>query len=380
MNQHELKDSLSADERNAVRWEVRNLLERSDAFARLEPAQKQCLAQDLVRVVSYMADPAAGHPELRTLGERVRRTPDELGASATALASKATPRRRSGDERPPRRQTTGEGFVGGAAREGTEQFTRLVNEVDFPAFVSGLVEGVFTSIVNSSIRQMEAYQKLLEAVVTSVKDFADANISEESARDDLTRKYPKALRREGTGSQSRLRLNPDLDEAQLPNFKADLGLDFEPDFDDEEVEKQVVEAGRLKMARLKQQQLATMVLMGINRIIVTDGKINAKVTFDFKSEDTAKDQRTASSERDIDSEAKFSSSSGGGWGSSGDSRSNVKTTVSSSFNAQSNQESESKLEMKAKLSGEVTINFRSETFPLDRINPADMSLVQERAG
>lgn len=36
----------------------------------------------------------------------------------------------------------------------------------------------------------------------------------------------------------------------------------------------------------RHQQLATMVLMGINRIVVTDGKIEGKVLFDLKSRDS----------------------------------------------------------------------------------------------
>ena len=43
------------------------------------------------------------------------------------------------------------------------------------------------------------------------------------------------------------------------------------------------------MARSRQQMLASMVMLGINRIVVTDGLINAKVVFDMR----ATDQRAA---------------------------------------------------------------------------------------
>jgi hypothetical protein len=48
----------------------------------------------------------------------------------------------------------------------------LVDDVDFPAFVAGLVKGVFGAIVDSSIRQMEAYGELLKGVAKSVDEFA----------------------------------------------------------------------------------------------------------------------------------------------------------------------------------------------------------------
>jgi hypothetical protein len=48
------------------------------------------------------------------------------------------------------------------------------------------------------------------------------------------------------------------------------------------------------MAKAPQKTLASMVMLGINRIVVTDGRINAKVVFDMRAEDKAKRQYTAS--------------------------------------------------------------------------------------
>src|SRR6185369_3300835 len=99
-----------------------------------------------------------------------------------------------------------------------------------------------------------------------------------------------------------------------------------PDVSDEEGEKQLVQAARLQMAKQRQQQLSTMVLMGINRIVVTDGLINAKVMIDIKTKDT-----TASSFDNTHAEA-AQSSSGGGWFSGDSSQSSSSThdvTVSS---------------------------------------------------
>lgn len=43
---------------------------------------------------------------------------------------------------------------------------------DFPTFVADLVQGVFQSIVGSSIQQMEAFGDLVKSVAESLNDFA----------------------------------------------------------------------------------------------------------------------------------------------------------------------------------------------------------------
>lgn len=48
----------------------------------------------------------------------------------------------------------------------------LVEAVDFPAFVSDLIHGVFKAIIDASIKQMEAYAGLLTSVATAVDEFA----------------------------------------------------------------------------------------------------------------------------------------------------------------------------------------------------------------
>ena len=45
----------------------------------------------------------------------------------------------------------------------------MVNEIDFPGFVSQLVHGTFDAIVDASIRQMESYSSLVSAVAKTVE-------------------------------------------------------------------------------------------------------------------------------------------------------------------------------------------------------------------
>ncbi len=66
--------------------------------------------------------------------------------------------------------------------------TDTVERVDFPEFVSGLIEGVFQANVETSIQQMEEYAELVGSVSQSVDEFSEANISEDPDREYLIKK------------------------------------------------------------------------------------------------------------------------------------------------------------------------------------------------
>lgn len=55
----------------------------------------------------------------------------------------------------------------------TEAAGGLISQVDFPHFVAGLIEGTFHAVVDSSVRQMEAYAELVASVARSVDQFVD---------------------------------------------------------------------------------------------------------------------------------------------------------------------------------------------------------------
>ena len=72
----------------------------------------------------------------------------------------------------------------------------------------------------------------------------------------------------------------------MPDFFADLGLAAPVDsLDEDTIEQQLVPAARKKLAMDRQQVLLSMVLMGINRLIVTDGSIKATVVFQLDTTD-----------------------------------------------------------------------------------------------
>jgi len=162
---------------------------------------------------------------------------------------------------------------------------------------------------------------------------------------------------------ARLGPGPRVDQVNVGSAFGVSGVDF----GDEESERTLVNAAKLQMARQQQQQLSVMVLMGINRIVVTDGHINAKVVFDMRASDEAK--RHAKAEMLDKQSDSASASSSTGWatnlvgGYSAGASHDHQTTVSSAVD----DTSESKAAAKAQLSGDVRIAFKSETFPLERM-------------
>src|SRR6185436_12672370 len=230
----------------------------------------------------------------------------------------------------------------------------------------------------TTIKQMEAFAKMLESVAKSADQFAKETISDQTVREYLQNSYPRALEI-GAGDEggAQLRLRDGLEDQDVPDFQKDLGLSEEVSLDDKESEAKIILGAQLKMARQRQQHLATMMLMGINRIIVTEGEIKASVMFDTKSKDKVARQSQASTSDTHTDVA--SSSSGGGWFDDSSS-SDVETRVSTAYSEQKEQ-STSELEARAKLTGSVTVKFRSETFPLERFASSEqLGFVNEKGG
>jgi hypothetical protein len=166
----------------------------------------------------------------------------------------------------------------------------------------------------------------------------------------------------------RLKVRDDLEEGDTPNFQADLGMREAMTPDDPESEAKIVLAAQLKMARQRQQQLSTMVLMGINRIVVTEGEIKASVMFDVRSKDRVQRDRFASTS-DTHTKNRLHEAGGGWFDDSYDQETEMR--VSSAYSEEKEQ-SVSEIEAKAKLSGSVTVKFKSETFPLERFASSEL--------
>ncbi len=383
----------------AARPEVFQLLMRTPAFLGLPEADRRRIAGDTVRVLSYMTDPNGVQAEI---AER-EASGDLPRSGALAVVPAAEPVSRAMAENAvdaTKRQLSqspgfaGKDFKAGAVEQGVEQFGAMVQKVDFPKFVGGLIKNVFQAIVESSIEQMRAYGDLIANVAKTTDQFMRDNIGEAAGRDYLADAYPDALGI-GIGNTAddfaegdeagqpppRLEAKGDDPEVRLAEISREMNVNPPvTDLSDANAELRLVTAARLQMAKSRQQLLSSMVMLGINRIVITDGSINAKVIFDMRGSDTAKRAYTASMhDREAQKYKQSVKASYGSW--------YTPVSVDTAFEGQQehvatvgsalDETSESKAEVKAKLSGEVRVNFKSDYLPLDKMaTPEMMSVIQ----
>lgn len=262
-----------------IRERVHDCLLRNPAYRSLDPRRKTQIAHDTVNALRYIfcGEDGTANPQSVVLGGN--------GAAFTpAQVLAGVP-----------------GGFGESARASGAAFTDLVTNVDFPAFVTSLIDGVFNSIVTTSIKQMEAYAEIVRNVSKSVDQYMKDNVTESNARDYLADRYPDFLEVDIAGEKSTLKPKQGHDDRVLPDFFADLGLTAAlQSLDEDNVEQTLVPAARRRIAMDRQQTLTTLVMMGVNRLVVTNGTEEASCLFELDTTDVRKrhGNRTADWERE----------------------------------------------------------------------------------
>jgi hypothetical protein len=410
---------VSRETHEATRKSVRALLDKSSAFHEMDPKDREALAMGLVKISSYLLEPD---------GRQLR--PDQMSPQVRALAGPLPPGiyppvpGSPSDSEP--LEAAKQPEFGTALRTGVQQAGALMAAVNFPEFVSGLIDGVFHSIVTSSIQQMEAYAKLVADVSKSLNQFRDDNTTQNQGRDHLVEQFPDIFKLnmggggfgdfgggfggeggddpfgQGAPSGPRVVLRQDVDErAAIDRINGSLPLD-QPitRLDDDLVEALLVPAARTQIATGRQQLLATLVMLGINRIVVTDGKISAKVMYDFQARDNMryqhsaakmdhqKDrwgnvQKTYASEGEEEYDDRGNSNTGAdrqdaGYYSKGNYKNSEQPIIKMMSTSQ--LQSDSSLQARASLAGQVEVNFKSDYMPLDKLaNPEAIAAIQMNA-
>lgn len=321
--------------RPEVRSAVENALRENRMWTTLPERTRDSLAQSLGLIAEQLAPPVPPRPT------------QPLPAS-TEPAGPA-----SGSTQPAGGGSTPTGRAGEVARA-------TLNAIDFPSFVASLIQGTFKAIVDASIQQMEAYAELLKNVAKTVDQFMQDNVSDGQVKDYLAEEHPDVFTKDTSGGMPQLGVNRNGDAPmQLPGFLQDLGFTSPQDIDDNSVDDVIVPATKRSLAEQRQQTLSTMVLMGINRVVVDDGEILAKLMFHIDASETTalKFDQTKTTFGNMAQTGGRSQFTAQGL--------MVNTT---SLNAQSD------LNLRADLTGQVNVKFRSETFPLERF--ADSAAIQ----
>jgi hypothetical protein len=330
----------------------------SPAYDHLDERSRRELTGSLASVTSYLRSDALGSslgnaPTARQLA------PDLSGLRRTGSPNSSMS---NGSITPAASPSVSDGTAaastGPVGRVG-EIARATLNAIDFPTFVGSLIQGTFQAIVDSSIQQMTAYAEMLKQVAATVDQFMTDNVSDGMARDYLADNYGEVLTRDTSGGAPKLAVSNDAPAGELPSFFSDLGFSAPEDLTADSVEDVVVPAARRSLAEQRQQTLATMVLMGINRVVVDDGEITAKLVFHIDASETT-EMRFNQTKTTVGSMARTSGTS--------PFTAQAVMVNTASVNAQSD------INVRTDLTGQVTVRFRSETFPLERF--ADSYAIQ----
>jgi hypothetical protein len=387
-----VKAELSGPQQREIQRQVARFLDRTPSFSRLPSAQQREITQATAQVVAALAEGkprGTGDPYAQVMASWTgsggtwdddphARSGKIVGDAAKLLKDK--------------KMEFGEGIG-----VGVTQAARMVKEINFPSFVASLIEGTFHAIVKSSIEQMQAYAEMVKSVSSSLNEFKDKNTSDNQARDHLVSKYPRLMQITVINNEPRAQLRPDADLDNLPDFAKELGLPEDiSDLDDETIENTLVPAARDDLARGRQQLLATIILMGINRIIVTDGKINAKIRFQFSANEKRQTRAqaydyafmgtkvTSTSQTEENYQGSQFSNQEGGYQYTGPNRyatGQYSTAAEPDVRVTSdvNITSDAAIQASGQIMGEVSVNFRSETFPLERMVDTDQMMRLQQA-
>jgi hypothetical protein len=399
-----------AAQQQEVERQVTDMLARSASFQALSRDEQERIRRDTTAVVDTMVQ-----NKLRQGSQALGATDPfavPMGPGVVSGGMPTLPGQGGGQQQPQ--------FTGGATQPGTQanfgptnlgdfgsgiamgvaQTGQLLREVNFPAFVAELVQGVFQAVVDASIQQMKAYGELVQSVTMSLNDFRDQNVTPNQGRDHLASKYPTLMQVNITDSGPRVMPRPGWDDQDLPNFREELGLSEDvTDLEPETIEQHLVPAARNDLAKQRQSLLATMLLMGINRIVVTDGKINAKLRFDFRARDSMNTfaqnwdyenmGMTTITQREEEeaSETGENYKQSGGWlGSSKSGESSrwskgteqITQTPMVVLKSDKTTTTDAEIAAEGQLRGEVSLNFKSETFDLNQLASADEIFKLER--
>jgi hypothetical protein len=323
-----------------VRGQTKELLEQSSAFRALPADDRKTLAFNLVKVSAYAAELMRDQwLQSQKLGQR-----PVLVAHQSADAPEPPPQ---------------EAFSPRAVNQAGRVTKETLNAIAFPSFVADLIKGTFNAVVDASIQQMDAYTKLLENVAKTVDQFMAENITDNQARDHLVQGYPEHFKLEVGDDGPRVKVKPT--ERDPPDWKGLFGLNEDVPMDDDAVENTLVPAARRKLAQNRHQMLSTMVLMGMNRIVVTSGAIKAKMGFHLEARDAGAADSASSFDARHESEVGagdgIATFLGGPHG---------RSTTAIAYVSTQKRGSTDEIDMTTDLTAEVELKFKSDYFPLER--------------
>jgi hypothetical protein len=322
--------------RRLVRTQVRGLLEATPSFHALPPVEQTRLEKRINHVAAYAAEC------LRDIWWQS----EKLGQRPVLKQQRAAP---TPADTPPLATAQANNFDIRAAGKIGQVTQQTLRAIAFPTFVADLIRGTFDAITRTNIQQMEAFSELLRNVSKTVDDFMQDNVSDEQAHGWLAEKYPSHLTMRGGKAVPR----SNTGDLPAPDFQRELNVSAS--LDESAIEETLLPAARRRLAETRLQMLSTMVLMGINRIVITGGRIRATMGFHIDTSDSAFDR----SAEDIDARVAMRGHYNAlVWG--------VEASASLAYVSSKRAGSDAEMNVETDLTGEVELNFKSDYFPAER--------------
>ena len=316
-----------------------------------------------------------------------------MPAASPGSARRRSPTRRPAPARAPprpalaRAQNAGDEFSGVAADKVAGTTKAILNAVSFPRFVTELITGVFKAMNDSNQQQLTAFVELIRNVAQTTEGFADSNVGIAGARAWLAEHFPGSYMIEGAeedafpedlsgldpqerrerqaeiqaerDAATRLVLRPGASPPTEGALRGALGLTEGESVSGANPEALVPYARQI-LARNRQQLLATMVQMGLQRIVIESGRINASMRFHIDTSSAANQDKGSQFDMrnttDASVGAKF-----GPWG--------VEAKVQNTIGYASTSRTSTTEEMNTDLNldSAVELVFRTDYVPLDRL-------------
>jgi hypothetical protein len=229
----------------------------------------------------------------------------------------------------------------------TKAFKELVDSVDFPKFVADLLKAVFDANLKVMKTQTDSYIKLMKEATKSTADFIK-KIKDDDAMAKLAEsksdKYNVTTEKQADGSQKLALTNPDGDKVDL---------------EDAEVKRHILET-KLNMAKEHRAALREVLLMGVTRLVVEKGEIEAGVEFSVKASRESKAHHDDQNINTASVSTEYESPLGGLFG--GPSGSFEMTNTNIQVNTSDKKATD---DLSATLKGKVNIKFKTDYFKLD---------------
>ncbi len=152
----------------------------------------------------------------------------------------------------------------------TRSFKELVDSVDFPKFVADLLKAVFDANLKVMKQQTDSYIKLMKEATKSTADFI------KKVKDDDT--FARLAESRGDKYNVVTEKSPDGgSKLALTTPEGD-----KHDLEDAEVKRHILEA-KINMAKEHRAALREVLLMGVTRLVVNKGTVEAAVEFSVKA-------------------------------------------------------------------------------------------------